>query len=263
METLRRALLLDFGDLVDSLGGSYVTAEDVGTGAPDMEVIAERTSHVVGLDRSRGGSGDPSPLTALGVLAAIRACASSRWGSHELAGRRIAVVGLGHVGGALAGLLTEAGAELICADIDPARRALAERLGAVWLEPADALRADCDVLAPCALGGVVTAQLVDQLGCEVLCGAANNILAEPSAAASLQRREILYAPDFIVNSGGLISVYAELRGLASEWVRRRAEGIEQVLGRVLEEATLDDTSPLIAAERIAAKRLEPKSTVPH
>ncbi|MGI8726701.1 MAG: Glu/Leu/Phe/Val dehydrogenase dimerization domain-containing protein, partial [Solirubrobacterales bacterium] len=186
---LRRAMLEDFGDLVESLEGAYITAEDVGTSPVDMEVIAERTAHVVGRDRATGGSGDPSPVTALGVLAAIRACASARWPGRgrDLGGLRVCVVGLGHVGSNLLARLATEGAELLASDIDPAKRAAAEGLGAEWLEPADALRARCDVLAPCALGGAITSELTAELRAGVICGAANNILADRSLAGELRR----------------------------------------------------------------------------
>jgi leucine dehydrogenase len=251
----RRALLLDFGDLVESLGGSYVTAEDVGTGADDMAVIAERTAHVVGLARARGGSGDPSPLTALGVLAAMRACAGARFGTRELAGHEVTIVGLGHVGGELAELLATEGVTLAVSDIDPSRRAIAEQLGARWIEPAVALSNPCEILAPCALGGILDTAAVESLRCEVVCGAANNVLAGPATAELLSARGILYAPDFIVNSGGLISVYAEFRGRTPEWVRERTLGIEQLLERVFAEAAADGVSPLRAAEQLARRRL--------
>ena len=178
----RRELMLDVGDIIESLDGRYVTAEDVGTGTDDMSIIRERTEYVMGLPIDSGGSGDPSPITARGVEAAIRASAEHRYGSDDLAGRRVTVVGLGHVGSRLAERLASDGAELGIADIDPAKRELAERLGARWLEPADAITADCELLAPCALGGAIDAENVERLRCEIVCGAANNVLAERSLA---------------------------------------------------------------------------------
>lgn len=253
----RRALLEDFGDLVESLGGSYVTAEDVGTGAEDMEVIAERTTHVVGLARSRGGSGDPSPLTALGVLAAMRACAGARFGNRSLAGREVTIVGLGHVGWELARLLTAEGASLAVSDIDTSRQEVAERLGARWLAPDEAITAPCDILSPCALGGILDPAAAGSLRCGIVCGAANNVLTEPSVAERLSERGVLYAPDFIVNSGGLISVYAELCGRSPEWVRERTLAIEQQLDQVLASAAAEGISPLRASEQLAHRRLDP------
>jgi leucine dehydrogenase len=251
---LRRAMLLDFGDLVESLGGGYVTAEDVGTDAEDMATIGERTAHVVGQSEERGGSGDPSPVTALGVVAAMRACASRRFGSRELDGVRVSVIGLGHVGSRVAALLAAAGAELTVTDVDPAKRALAPA-GADWVRPERAIEAPCDVLAPCALGGVIGLAEADRLRASVVCGAANNVLASDEVAAELDARGILYAPDFIVNAGGLISVYGELHGLAHERALELARGIEGTVERVLEIADARWVTPLDAARELAERRL--------
>ncbi|MBS1844367.1 MAG: Glu/Leu/Phe/Val dehydrogenase [Actinobacteria bacterium] len=252
---LRRALLLDFGDAVASLGGKYVTAEDVGTDAADMATIAERTSHVVGLPDERGGSGDPSPVTARGVLAALRACLEHRFGDPSLRGVRVCVVGAGHVGGRLARLLAGGGAEVTLTDVDRSRRALAEELGARWVEPGDAILAECDVLAPCALGGVIDAATVERLRCAIVCGAANNVLADEALAADLTRRGIVYAPDFIANSGGLISVYAELHQLDRDAVTGLVDHIGSVVLEVLGAADRRGTTPLAEAQALALERL--------
>lgn len=251
----RRRILLDFGDLVDSLGGRYITAEDVGTSAADMEVIATRTDYVVGRRAERGGSGDPSPVTARGVLAAMRACAAMRWHSRSLAGREVCVIGLGNVGSRLAKLLAADGARLIVTDIDPARRSLAERLGARWIDPGDAERTRCEILAPCALGGLIGSETVRLLRCEIVCGAANNVLSDPAVALRLERAGILYAPDFIANAGGLISVYGELHGFDHAGMVSLAEGIEETMGEILAEAERAGESPLHAARRRAQARL--------
>ncbi len=252
---LRTAMLLDFGDLVESLEGRYVTAEDVGTGADDMAVIARRTHHVLGLDTRRGGSGDPSPLTALGVRGAMRACCNHRWGTPELAGRRIVVIGFGHVGAELAGLLRDDGAELVVTDVDRSYRAAAEALGASWVEAETALSLECDVLAPCALGGAVDRDSVERLRCAVLCGAANNVLADEGLARRLQERGILYAPDFIANAGGLISVYGELTGTPPEAALRMSRQIEQTTASILVEAERGRTHLLAAARKRSRRRL--------
>jgi leucine dehydrogenase len=154
----RRAALLDFADLVESLDGSYITAEDVGISPADMVVMSERTSHLTGLPFDHGGSGDPSPVTASGVEAAMRACLRERFGSSDLAGRRVAVIGLGHVGGHLARSVAAAGAVLNVTDVNRERRRLADELDATWMEPEDATGTECDVLAPCALGGAIDAR---------------------------------------------------------------------------------------------------------
>jgi leucine dehydrogenase len=264
----RRAALLDFGDAVATLDGRYITAEDVGTSDADMEVIAERTPHVAGLapgrrsggeaaGRDRGGSGDPSPWTALGVAAAVRVTGEHAWGSASLAGRRVAVIGLGHVGGRLARLLAEAGAELVLADVDPAKRALAEELGAAWVDPATALRAEVDLLAPCALGGVLDHDTVPGLRCRAVAGAANNQLRADDVAALLHARGILWTPDFVINAGGIINIAVELEpaGYDPRRAEARVLAIGETLRRVLEDADAAGITPLVAAQALARRRL--------
>jgi leucine dehydrogenase len=251
----RRALLLDFGDLVESLDGRYVTAEDIGTGTEDVAVIAERTSHVVGLPPELGGSGDPSPLTALGVEAAMRACVRHRLGAADLTGLSVAVIGLGHVGSRLARRLARDGADLAVCDIDPAKRDIARELGARWLDPDVAPLADCEVLAPCALGGVIDRTNVGLLRCGVVCGSANNVLSDEGVADLLAARGVLYAPDFIANAGGLISVYREIRGYGPERVRELVVGIEGAMDRILSRAERSSITPLRAARELALERL--------
>ena len=251
----RRAALLDFGDLVESLGGRYITAEDVGTTPADLIVVSQRTSHLTGLPPDRGGSGDPSPFTAIGVEAAIRACARERWGDPSLAGRTACVIGLGHVGAGLARRLADAGCELIVSDIDPGKRALTDALGATWRDPDEAMCTECDVLVPCALGGAITDGNVDRLRCAVVCGSANNQLAGDLLADALADRGILYAPDFIANAGGLIHVFMEIEGYSEERAIALAEGIEETLGRVFALASRLAITPLDAARELADRRL--------
>jgi leucine dehydrogenase len=252
----RRELMLDLGDAVESLDGRYVTAEDVGTGTDDMTVIGERTSHVVGRPVESGGSGDPSPVTARGVVAAIRSCCEHRYGSADLTGRVVAVVGLGHVGLALAERLAAAGSRLVVSDIDPGKRALSEELGARWVDAEDAMAADCEVLAPCALGGAISPETIDDLRCEIVCGSANNMLAGDSLADDLAELGILYAPDFIANAGGLINVYGELHDLGRERLDQLVDGIGDAMGRVFEAAEARSITPLEAARAVAMERLE-------
>ena len=253
----RRDALLDFGDAVASLGGRYVTAEDVGTSDADMTVIAERTEHVAGLALDRGGSGDPSPWTALGVEAAIRVVAERLWGTPDLAGRSVAVVGLGHVGGTLARGLAAAGAALVLADVLPTRRALAEELGASWAEPDAAVLADVDILAPCALGGVLDHATVPALRCRAVAGAANNQLASEELAAELQARGIVWVPDFVANAGGIINIAVELEpgGYAPERARERVLAIAGTVRRLLDRADADATTPLAAAQTMVRDAL--------
>jgi leucine dehydrogenase len=253
----RRDALLDFGDAVAQLGGRYITAEDVGTSDGDMTVIAEQTEHVAGLALERGGSGDPSPWTALGVETAIRVAAERLWGSGELGNRSIAVIGLGNVGGTLARLLAAGGATLTVADVAPGKRALADELGATWAEPADALRADVDIVAPCALGGVLDHDSVPELRCRAVAGAANNQLASDEIAGVLRARGILWAPDFVGNAGGIINIAVELEpaGYDPERARARVLEIGDTLRAVFATADADGITPLAAAQQIARQRL--------
>jgi len=251
----RADLMRDLGDVVDSLGGDYVTAEDVGTGAEDMASVAERTEHVVGLPERLGGSGDPSPITARGVEAAICASCERRFGSADLSGRRIAVIGLGHVGAKLAERLAGAGAELVACDLDESKREIADRLGARWVAPADAIAVECDVLAPCALGGAIDERTVEILRCEVVCGAANNVLAADSLADRLGERGILYAPDFIANAGGLMHVYGDLHDLDRSQLIALVDGIGDSLRRIFAVAEERSSTPLDAARGLAQERL--------
>jgi leucine dehydrogenase len=260
---MREAMLLDFGDAVEALGGRYITAEDVGTSPADMRLVATRTEHLVGLPEDLGGLGDPSPFTALGVHAAMRACVEHRFGTVDLAGFSVAVVGAGHVGEALARMLAADDARVIVSDIDEAKRALADELpGATWMSPGEAMLAEVDVLAPCALGGVLDESTVPQLGAGIVCGAANNQLAHDALAEDLARRGIDYAPDFVTNAGGLMRVAAELDGADGEGARERIAGIEALMRRILTEAAGLGITPLAAAHAIAGRRLAgPLATV--
>jgi leucine dehydrogenase len=253
----RRDALLDFGDAVAQLQGRYVTAEDVGTSDGDMTVIAERTAHVAGLATDRGGSGDPSPWTALGVEAAIRVTCEAVWGSADLAGRTIAVIGLGHVGGALARGLASAGASLLLADVVPEKRVLAEELGAAWADPEEALLADVDLVAPCALGGVLDAATVPALRCRAVAGAANNQLATDAVAGDLHARGILWTPDFVANAGGIINIAVELEpgGYDPARARERVLAVGDTVRAVLAAAGRDGVTPLAAAMALARERL--------
>lgn len=252
----RRDMLLDFADTVNALEGRYVTAEDVGTSSSDMAVIARQTRHVTGLSRSKGGSGDPSPLTALGVESAIAACCKRRFGTSELKGRTVAVVGVGRVGSRLAKRLSRAGARLLIADIDTSKRALAEALPRTrWTDPSTALQAEVDVLAPCALGGAVDEVTVGRLRCQVLCGSANNQLAHDGLAEDLTAQGILYGPDFVANAGGLINIAVELEGYDPARARRRVRRIGDTMTEVLGTAETDGVTPVQAAYALARARL--------
>jgi leucine dehydrogenase len=256
-EVNREAMLLDLADGVEGLGGQYIAAEDVGTKPADMELIRTRTEHVVGLPPELGGVGDPSPFTAAGVEAAMRACVAKRFGSEDFEGRSVAIVGAGSVGEGLARMLAEQGARLIIADINEAKRGLAEELGARWSDPESAMVAEIDVLAPCALGGVLDETMIPALRCQIVCGAANNQLAREDLADDLHRRGIIYAPDFIANAGGIIHAAEEHAGEHDpDRVTRRVEGIHDVIAEILDASESGGRTPLTAAYEIAGRRLE-------
>ena len=258
----RRDVLLDFGDTVQMLGGDYLTAEDVGTAEPDMQTIAEATSFVTGLATERGGSGDPSPWTALGVEAAIRVACERVFGSASLEGRSIAVVGVGSVGGRLAELLAEGGAELVLADIDDDRRELADRLGARWTDPESAMTAGVDVLAPCALGAVLSEESVPLLRARAIAGAANNQLAQEAVSELLASRGVLWVPDFVANAGGVVNIAVELEPEGYDTARAevRVRAIADTVRTVLDHAEATGATPLAAAMEIARRRVAEASS---
>jgi leucine dehydrogenase len=252
----RREVLLDFADTVDALAGAYITAEDVGTSSRDMSVIASRTRFVAGLSRRRGGSGDPSPWTALGVEAGIEASCERVFGTPALKRRTVCVVGLGHVGGRIAMRLARAGARLLVSDVDARKRVLATELGARWMPPAQAMTADVDVLAPCALGGVLDVDTVPTLRCPIVVGAANNQLAEDRVADLLAAAGVLWAPDFVVNAGGIINISVELDGPYDPGrARRRVRAIGETVRYLFDQADAGDATPLTVAMELARRRL--------
>jgi len=222
-----------------------------------MAVIAEATDHVAGLAVETGSSGDPSPWTALGVLCAMEVACERAFGSASLAGRSVAVVGLGRVGGKLAGLLADAGATLVVADVDEGKRALADELGAAWVTPEEALRADVDVFAPCALGGVLDDTTVPELRCPIVAGAANNQLADETVAGRLRARSILWAPDFVANAGGIINIAVEFdpAGYDPAAAEGRVRGIADTLRTIYTEADAEAVTPLDAAMALARRNL--------
>lgn len=252
----RRDVMLDLGDAIESLGGSYMTAEDVGTSADDMAVVAERTRHVCGLPAAAGGVGEPSDATAHGVYAGIKATADALFGTDDLAGRRVTVLGLGHVGSLLAGRLAADGAILTVTDVNPAKRELADRLGAAWVEPDAAAAHPGDLFVPAGVGGILTDEVIDGLRVAGVVGPANNQLAARSGAERLRERGILWAPDFVVNAGGVIFLDTLAGPAASrEETERRVEGIGDTVARIFEDAASRGITTLAAAEELAAERL--------
>lgn len=253
---LTTAELETFGSWVDELGGRYVTAEDVGVTVADMRTVARTTRFVSGLGAS-GVGGDPSPRTAEGVFLGIRAAVRARLGRDELRGVRVAVQGLGHVGYRLCELLGEAGAQLWVADVaaDRVLRAM-DNLGARALTVDEVLSADVDVLAPCALGGVLTAETVKSLKATVVAGAANNQLATDEVGDLLAERGVLYAPDYVINAGGVISIAHEYLGLKDpDWVDSRIAGIAERLQMIFRRADGSQVATSRVADRLAQERL--------
>jgi leucine dehydrogenase len=228
-----------------------------------MEIVAQGTPYVTGRPRRHGGSGDPSPWTAIGVEIAMRVAVERRLGATDLAGLRIVVSGLGHVGARLAAACVDAGAELVVTDIDQRRRELAERLGATWVDPDAAIAVSADVFAPCALGGALSHATVGRLTAPVVVGAANNQLATDDVAEELAAREILWIPDFVANAAGIINIAVELRPEGYDPRRARADvlRIGDTVRLVLAEAEAASVTPLEAAMRIAHRRVAEAAAV--
>ena len=250
-------LLRAYGRAVDSLGGAYFTAEDVGTTIADMEVIGRETRYVTGGALDAGGSGDPSPVTARGLIAAMRGAARSLWGGPDLGGRHVAIQGVGKVGGGFARLLAAAGARLTIADVnEEAVKSLSGELGADVVSPDTVHATDCDVFAPCALGGALNPETVPELRCAAVIGSANNQLASDDIAGDLAARGILYVPDFIVNAGGVINLAEEVaHEYRLERANRRVDGIEQTVTDLLERARETGATPLDEAIALADRRI--------
>lgn len=252
----RRRLFAAFGRAVEELGGAYVTAEDVGTSVADMQVVRGETTHVAGLVASEGQpGGDPSPWTALGVFVAMQEAVRRQFGS-DLRDMTVAVQGLGHVGSSLCHLLHDAGARLVVSEIrSDLAAAVACRYGAMVVSTAAIATMPCEVFAPCALGAVLDRDTVQRLSARVVCGAANNVLARPEDGDALAERGVLYAPDYVVNAGGIINVCAENLGWSLAEVERRVRSTGDRLGRVLDEAEAQGCPPHRAADAMARRLL--------
>ncbi|MDX6400412.1 MAG: leucine dehydrogenase [Gaiellaceae bacterium] len=253
----RRALLHRYGDMVDSLGGRFMTSSDVGTGEEDMDVIAERTRHVFGRSLANGGAGDPGPFTAVGVLHGIKASVAHVHGSDDLTGRTVLVQGAGSVGAALAELLGREGATVLVADVDEGRAAaVASRVGGAPVDAKTALEAECEVYAPCALGAILSSQTIPGLRCRIVAGSANNQLAKPQDADLLSSAGILYAPDYVINAGGAIAInYLELNNRTQAEVDAALAKVGDTLTGIYERADAEAISTAAAADALAASRL--------
>jgi leucine dehydrogenase len=255
------ALFRSFGKYVESLNGLYITAEDVGSNMDDMEAILSETRWVTGVSPSHGGSGDPSSVTAFGVLQGMKAAVEHLFGGTEggasLAGRSVAIQGLGNVGYHLAGFLKKEKAKVFAADIDAERTERArEELGVEIVPVGEILSVDCDIVAPCALGSVLNQRTIPALRCRIVAGAANNQLAdEERDGPALHERGILYAPDFVGNAGGLINVYNELTGYNRDRAMQMARGIHANMARVFQISRAESIPTYRAADRVAEERI--------
>jgi glutamate dehydrogenase/leucine dehydrogenase len=251
----RRATLLDVGEMIEEFNGRFATGADAGTDNDDARTLRERTRHIVGIPDPARGWGDPSALTATGVIVAIRTACEQVFGSDRLDGRRIAVLGLGKVGADVARSAARRGAQLCVSDIDPGKKDLADAIGATWMTPAEIMTAETDVLSPCALGGVISTDTIAGLRCAAIAGSANNQLAERGLADQLRAGGILYAPDFIANAGGMISVAGELDGYDEAESLTRTQAIHDTLAEVFGASDALGISTVDAAEQLAARRV--------
>jgi valine dehydrogenase (NAD+) len=252
------ALLRAYGRFVQSLGGRYLTACDVGTYSEDMDVVARECEFVTGRTVEHGGAGDSSVLTAVGVYQGMRAAAEAAWGEPSLRGRRVGIAGVGKVGHHLVGLLVDDGAEVVIADVyQPAiERVQGEHLGVQVVPDAETLAlSDLDIYSPCAMGEAIDDDVAAHMKARVVCGAANNQLSDDRVARSLADRGILYAPDFCVNAGGLIQVADELEGFSFERAKAKAMRIYDTTRAVFAEAERTGVTPTEAAERLAERRM--------
>jgi valine dehydrogenase (NAD+) len=256
--TKTEALLRAYGRFVQSLGGRYYTACDVGTFSEDMDQVARECDFVTGRTVAHGGAGDSSVLTAYGVFQGMRAAAEATWGAPTLHGRTVGVAGVGKVGHHLVRHLVEDGASVVVTDVDTdaVARVQAEHSDVRAVTDADALvRDQIDVYAPCALGGALTDEVVEVLSARIVCGAANNQLAHEGIEKQLEDRGVLYAPDYMVNAGGLIQVADELEGFSFDRAKARAEKIFDTTQQVFALATEDGVPPAVAADRLAERRM--------
>jgi leucine dehydrogenase len=249
----REKIFRAHGRFVESLGGRYITAADVGTSTKDMDYVNMETGHVAGL---AGKSGDPSPVTAHGVFRAVQASANQKWGSDSLEGKTVTIMGCGSVGTYLAKELHEAGAKLIVSDIDSAKAARVSKMtGAKIVEDGEIFSAAADIFSPCALGGIINDKTIPRLKVQIVAGGANNQLLEERHGDELQRRGILYAPDYVANAGGVINVYGEVSGWDAQRALDKADDIYDTILKVFDIAESKHIPTYEAADRLAEQRL--------
>ena len=250
------ALLRAYGRFVDTLGGRYLTTTDVGSTGRDLEFVSQETDYVVGLPLSLGGSGDTSIMTGLGVYVGMKACARETWGTDSLRGKRVAMQGFGKVAYHTAQRLLEEDAQLVVTDVYSGALDKARDMGLKVVAPEEIYDVQCDIFSPCALGGVINGDTIPRLGCKVVAGGANNQLLTDADGEELHRRGILYAPDYVVNAGGIINVSAEV-GMAynEDLAREKTERIYEVMERVIHTSKREEIPTFMAADRLAEDRL--------
>ncbi|CAI8003659.1 Leucine dehydrogenase [Geodia barretti] len=252
------ALMRAYGRSVDTLGGRYLTTTDVGTTARDLEFMRQETRHVTGLPVSLGGSGDTSIMTGLGLYMGMKACAEEVWGNGGLRGKTVAVQGFGKVASHLCEHLMEEDTRIVVTDVFEDALDRARDWGLEVTSPNSIMTTDCDIFAPCALGGVLNSQTIPQLKCRVVAGGANNQLLSDDDGEELHRRGILYAPDYIINAGGIINVEAEMgdAGYSPERAREKTERIHEIMGSVIRTSQAEEISTAVAAAHLAEERLD-------
>lgn len=252
-EALFRAL----GRYIESLNGRYITAEDVGTSVHDMDLIHQETRYVTGVSEAFGSSGNPSPMTALGVFRGVQAAAKEVYGSDSLEGKTVAVQGVGNVGYYLCQHLHEAGAKLIITDINEDNlNRVKNEFAAEVVAPTDIFSVQCDIFAPCALGAIINDDTIPQLKCKIVAGSANNQLKEDRHGDKLQELGILYTPDYVINAGGLINVADELEGYNAERAKKKVENIYNILLKIFEISKTEHIPTYKAADHLAEQRIE-------
>ncbi|GAB4139081.1 MAG: Glu/Leu/Phe/Val dehydrogenase [Bacteroidia bacterium] len=258
------ALMRRFGKFVNSLGGKYITAEDVGINAKDMEYVHMETKHVTGIPPALGGSGDPSPVTAYGVYMGMKASAKERWGNDSLEGKKISVQGVGHVGSYLVGHLVKEGAKVFIADIyeDRLNEVKKNHPSVEIVDGSKIYDLDVDIYAPCALGATVNDETLAKLKCSIICGAANNQLADENKHGKIvMEKGIIYAPDFVVNAGGVINVYSEVAGFGKDYALLQAENIYKTTGDIFAMSKAQNIPTYLAANKTAEARIEAMSRI--
>ena len=251
-------LFRSFGRFVEGLGGRYITAEDVGTCMSDMEWVRKETKYVTGISRALGGGGDPSPVTAFGTFTGMKACVKKVFGSDSLKDRKISIQGIGHVGTYLVELLHKEGAKLYISDIDEEKlKSVAKKYACEVVNNDNIYELEVDIFAPCAMGGIINDTTIPKLKCAIIAGAANNQLEkEKKHGKALLDKGILYAPDYVINAGGIINIYNELQGYNHEKAMSQTENIYQILTEVLDYAEKEGVPTPVASKIYAEKRIE-------